>query len=414
MTRLRLIYLSNARLPTEKAHGYQIMKMCQAFANLGLSVTLLHPHRLQVNEALYERDPFEYYGVDRLFETVQLSSWDWRFLMDKLGASRIWFLVQSLSYAVNACRYTARWWRDPQVLLYSRDRLSQFFLLLCRPFIRAKLVFEAHVFPGYSRTWLIPLFKHRLDLLVVVTQQLERLFAEAGVPEGKIIVAPDAVDLEQFQIPDARQECRRRLGLPLERPIVGYVGRFRTMGMEKGIPELIEAMKYLLRACTPPPLLLCVGGPMESVPTYKALARQHGVPLDHLRFLDRVPNTEVPYWLRGCDVLTIPLPWSEHMAYYTSPMKLFEYMAAGVPTVASNLPSLCEVLEQDRNAMLVSPGNPRSLAEGIQRVLDDQELAQRLSAQAFEDVQSYTWDKRARRILDSIEKTGRVDQTVRI
>ena len=61
------------------------------------------------------------------------------------------------------------------------------------------------------------------------------------------------------------------------------------------------------------------------------------------------------------------------------------------------------------DAVLVPPGAPQSLAEGIQRVLDDRELAQRLSAQACEDVQAHTWNKRARRILDGIEATGQAD-----
>ena len=265
-----------------------------------------------------------------------------------------------------------------------------------------------HTFsPSRSAARFVALFK-RLDRLVVITHQLKRLFVEAGIPKEKVLVAPDAVDLSQFQISENKTQCRQRLGLPLERPIIGYVGRFQTMGMEKGIPELIKAMKYLLEwQPEHPPLLLCVGGPMESVAQYKRIAQQEGIGSDNLTdslfFHDRVPNSEVPVWMRACDIGTIPWGWNKFSAYYTSPMKLFEYMAAGTPIVASDLPSLREVLRHEENAILVAPDEAYSLAKGLQRVLSDKQLATRLSRQATLDVREYTWEKRAERILASLQ-----------
>ena len=142
---------------------------------------------------------------------------------------------------------------------------------------------------------------------------------------------------------------------------------------------------------------------MEYVPAYEFHSKQHGVMLAHLRFVDRVPNAEVPYWLRACDVLTIPFPWNVHMAYYTSPMKLFEYMASGVPIVASDLPSLCEVLHHEENAVLVAPGDALSLANGISRLLNDQKLAARIAERAAVDAVQYTWKRRVQLILASIK-----------
>jgi glycosyltransferase involved in cell wall biosynthesis len=91
--------------------------------------------------------------------------------------------------------------------------------------------------------------------------------------------------------------------------------------------------------------------------------------------------------------------------YYTSPLKLFEYMAAGVPVVASDLPALREVLRDGENAVLVAPDDPGALAQGIRRVLEDKPLADRLAAQARRDAQAHTWTARAQAILEFIART---------
>jgi glycosyltransferase involved in cell wall biosynthesis len=158
------------------------------------------------------------------------------------------------------------------------------------------------------------------------------------------------------------------------------------------------------------PLLLCVGGPMDAVPAYLELARRIGIPQDRLRFADRVPNTEVPYWIRSCDVATIPWTWTEFSAYFTSPLKLFEYMAAGVPILATDLPSIREVLRHGENAWLVPPGDPKALAEGIQHLLENPDLAERLAQQARKDVRQYTWKRRAAVILQHVFGTLREEQ----
>jgi len=83
---------------------------------------------------------------------------------------------------------------------------------------------------------------------------------------------------------------------------------------------------------------------------------------------------------------------------YTSPLKLFEYMASGRPVVASDLPALREVLRPDDNAVLVEPGSADALAAGIRRIVGDAAFGRRLAANARRDVADYTWDKRAERL----------------
>ena len=95
----------------------------------------------------------------------------------------------------------------------------------------------------------------------------------------------------------------------------------------------------------------------------------------------------------------MPFHWTEHFAYYASPLKLFEYMASKTPIVATDLPSTGEILRDGENAVLVEPDDPKALAEGIERTLSDAELAARIGRQAREDVRQYTWGERAANIM---------------
>ncbi len=77
-------------------------------------------------------------------------------------------------------------------------------------------------------------------------------------------------------------------------------------------------------------------------------------------------------------------------------------MAARVPIVASKLPSIEEILQDGINSCLVEPNNPKALAEGITYVLENEERARILADRAYQDVQQFTWKKRAQHILDFI------------
>ena len=400
MVPMRVVYIANVRLPTEKAHGYQICKMCEAFASLGMDIQLVHPYRVNL---LGDKSVFEYYGLRTSFEVRTLPNWDVvrleRLLPDRWFTGA--FFLHALLWGWYAALKTSQEKAD---LYYTREPTIAYWLTR----MGLPTVYEAHVVPKRAQRWLLKRAARRqaLRLVVALTSFIREGLVRMGFPEEKVIVLPDGVDLALFENLPTKEECRRILGLPLERPIVGYIGRFRTMEKEKGIPELVEAMRYLPKIDGAEPLLLCVGGPMDAVPAYLERARQVGVPESRLKFVDRVPNRQVPLWMWACDVATIPWPWMEFSAYFTSPLKLFEYMAAEVPIVATDLPSLREVLQHGTNAWLVPPNDPKALAEGIRFLLANRALAARLAAQARADVAKYTWEQRARAILKALRQPG--------
>jgi glycosyltransferase involved in cell wall biosynthesis len=217
----------------------------------------------------------------------------------------------------------------------------------------------------------------------------------------------------------SRGSARRKLGLPLDRPIVGYVGRFATFGRDKGVADLVAALAVPeLRRLDP--LLLCVGGPLGPVTGYEELARSLGIPSSSLRFVDRVPNGEVPGWLAAPDVAALPAPAGasggaarakDHYAGATSPMKLFEYMAAGLPIVAADLPGVRDVLEDGTSTRLVPPEDPGALGHALAAALADPDASRAQGDEARAQAQGHSWEARAERAL-AFALTGRAATVV--
>lgn len=182
-------------------------------------------------------------------------------------------------------------------------------------------------------------------------------------------------------------------------PSVYYVGQLYPW---KGAGLLIDAATML-----PGVKIVVIGGlpagrngvPDPQVAELGRRADDVGVGA-RIQFRGYVPYGGVAEALRGAAVAVLPLPDEPVARYFTSPLKLFDYMAAGVPIVASDLPSLREVLRHGENALLVPPDDAGALAQAIERLLADPGLAARLAARAQHDAAGYTWDARAARLID--------------
>ena len=213
---------------------------------------------------------------------------------------------------------------------------------------------------------------------IIVSDEVRRHFARYGKPT---LVAHDGVALGRFASALSKSAARAMLGVPLGNPIVAYAGSISKL---KGLDALYAAARLL-----PHVRFLCAGRNVGDA----------GKPPPNVVLLGQKPQGELPALLRAAEVLLIPHPRGD---YSQSPMKLFEYMAAGVPIVASRLPQHEEVLNEN-NAVLVEPESPRALAEGIQKVLEDAALGARLAAQAALDVREYTWEARGRAIAAFVQ-----------
>jgi len=128
--------------------------------------------------------------------------------------------------------------------------------------------------------------------------------------------------------------------------------------------------------------------------------RERAQGLSNVRIDGFQPPARVALYLAAADVGVAPNRSKPQIsARYTSPLKVFEAMAAGLPLVASDLPALRELLAHDVDAWLVAPDDPAALARGLEALLGDarrrERLAQRFRLRAAE----HTWDARASRVL---------------
>jgi glycosyltransferase involved in cell wall biosynthesis len=146
-----------------------------------------------------------------------------------------------------------------------------------------------------------------------------------------------------------------------------------------------------------------VGGNKNEIEEIK---KKYNYNLDKVLLIERKLHSKISYYLKAVDVLLMPNKKGDQFSEeYTLPLKLFEYMASGAPIVASDLPSIRDVLNET-NSVLVEPNNPQKLAGGIKKVLQDRNFSDKISKQALEDVHEYTWQKRAENILRFIKNAN--------
>lgn len=376
---MKIYYVANARIPTEKAHGLQIMKMCRSFVEAGQEIELIVPRRLNGLKA----DPFLYYGVKENFSIVRLPCID-LFRFDRfLGNWALW--LESLTFFISVRIYLRG---KNSSFIYSRDELIGWFFESSK-----KIVLELHNLPDKIKPYHLRLWS-QAKKIIVLTSIVKRKLIEQGMSAEKILVAADAVDLAEFDIDITQTEARKKMSLPLSKKIVLYAGSFYSYDW-KGVDVLLGVLPSLSQEA----VLVLVGGQAEEI----AKIRQN-YNAENLIVIASRPHQEMPYYLKSADILVLPNKSGTSASEgYTSPLKLFEYMAAKRAIVASDLPSIREVLNES-NAILVKPNDSSLLADGIQKALTDDEMVRRISKQALNDVQAHTWDKRAFKIISFINK----------
>ncbi len=380
----RLLYIANARIPSRRTNSIQVMKMCAAFSEAGAETVLALPFRWRSWFKLryHADDVWNWYAVEAPFavRSVLHPYWDRR-SRKQLFARFAVFLAKRLG---------------PD-LVYTRN-LS----VACRlSSMGLPVAFESHDFDWDRNHPEFDLFVRkwaRRDAfrgLIAISQGLAQRYRDRHFPAKKLHVLHDGVDLDRFASPMHHREARRLLGLPEKARIVCHCG---NMSRGRGMTVLMKAVAKL----DDDVVLVLVGGDERNLAPHRRRAAELGI--EHrCVFAGYVANRVVPRYLWAANVLVMASTESSPVAPYTSPLKMFEYMAAQRPIVATRLPTIEEVLEDGRNALLVPPGQDEGLARAVRGILDYPSLGRRLATEAARNVEAFTWKRRARAILDRLD-----------
>jgi glycosyltransferase involved in cell wall biosynthesis len=394
---MKIAVIAPTSIPSRRANTFQVMKMSQALVEIGHTVRLIaHPvaekTAMQANQSLTESETLaEHYGLDPAarFEIQWLSAQD---------------RLRRYDFGWQAVRVAQQWKAD---LLYTR--LPQTGAIASQAGIPT--VLEVHDLPqGKFGNVLFRWFVNGRGAyrLVVITRALaDDLRARFSLPEYEksnparpfTIIAPDGVDLARYQDLPRPMAARQALGMARpEQFTAGYTGHLYA---GRGASLILELAK-----CLPEVNFLIAGGEPGQVERLAAECRAAG--LENLALVGFISNTRLPLYQAACEALLMPYQRQVaassggDIARYLSPMKVFEYLACGRAILSSDLPVLREVLNPD-NAILLPAEDTGAWATAIRYLQDNPDFCARLAEQARRDAQKYSWEARARRILEPSE-----------
>jgi glycosyltransferase involved in cell wall biosynthesis len=364
---MRIFYISSANIPSVYADSVGVMSLCESFAKAGYEITLVVRNRFWGSTPKgYNGDDWEFYGVDHNFKIHKIPA---------LPRFTWWFEHSSIGYVKGEeCLVFTR--SSPVITLALAS--GHYALLDCH---RAPIGDDEKIIKQHLRS-------PRFLGVSVITKALRQHYVEK-IPSlaDKIIVAPNGVRYSDYASAAPSRETNEA-GL-----VAGYVGSFHR---SKGVQVIIE----LAKLC-PDVTFKIYGG------SKKELESRFGINniSANIRVLGFVPQSQVPQCMASFDVALLPnqekvLLRTEELWRWTSPIKMFEYMASGCAIIASDLPVLREVLKDGHNALLVPPTDCDAWRKAVKLLQSDPGLRKRLGEQAQKEAcQKYSWEAKAQRII---------------
>jgi glycosyltransferase involved in cell wall biosynthesis len=371
---MKITYVAPSTIPSETANSVQVMKVCQAFTQLGNEVHLLVPAGQPASFA----DLQHHYGISTEFKI----SW--------IKASPS---LRKLDFAWNAVSEAHKQQTD---LVYTR--------LVWVALIALKrglpVILEMHEVPGGRFSpWLYRryLASHGKKLTVFITRALKHVIEtnlKLQHDQLEICIAPDGVDLERYEnLPDA-PSARKTLGLQEQLTALYSGGFFPGRGIEN---------LFALAQNFPQVQFIWVGGKAGQVSDWQQKLSARA--MKNVILTGFVPNSQLPLYQAAADILLMPYQnkvagnSGGDIAQVTSPMKLFEYLASGRAILTADLPVLREVLNES-NAAFYPPDNLEAFFSKFGDLTENPSLRQPLADQARVDVKQYAWKERMQTILN--------------
>lgn len=378
---MTIYFVLNARMPSKKAYGIHVAKMCEAFAGNGADVVLVVPRTHSSGESLRA-----FYGLSGDIAVTRIPAPDW------YGAGAFGFAVSSFFFALFGFAYLATRPRK-DAIIYTADTDSFSFALL--PFAGLPVFMELHDWRG--DTFVTRRFFRRVRGVIATNGETAQRLDDAFALKNRILIEPNGFDERWLERGTTKAAARARLNIPPDARVALYVGRFYAW---KGLGIMAEAARL-----APDIAWYAVGG------TEAQFMRETGEKImpPNLHIAGECAFDDVPVWLSAADVLlVIGTNANQQSARHTSPMKLFEYMALYRPVVAAETAALASFVLHDA-VHWYAPDSAADLVGAVARAIalsDDAPILER----AHREAQRHSWKARAARIKSFILalKNGRI------
>lgn len=380
---MQVHYVSPSTIPARSANSIHVLQQCNALAQNVDTVSIYCKSNL--SEEVTHSDIERFYGIE-LSSNVKLVSF----------TSRV-SAATNFRIALHAIRKI----RAPEnSILISRNLYAAFYFAVVKKW---SFLYETHQLELGFRKYLQKMIiaASRVRVIVISTKLRILLEDHLGMKCTKIQVLHDAAPSGLRPLPTSKKRATLSRITSVDVRNWGFLcGYFGHLYEGRGI-EVILRVAAICNEC----LFIIFGGNEEDLERFRERNR-----LKNVVFFGHVPHSESLLAMQSCDALLMPYQKSvaigaklkHDTARWMSPMKMFEYLASGVPIISSDLPVLAEVLTDGRNALLVECDNEEKWAHAIETLKNDHYLAETLRSNAFEDYSlKYNWNIRAVELLKS-------------
>ena len=384
----KVAVLTGGNIPSYWAHSMNVTKVAQGFADLGLETQVVSADSVE-RRIMSRRIPdlHTHYGISRKIDVQFLMPSPWAFLRGRPGHDD--------TYCRRAAHYVGGSGFD---LAYCRSYLIPYYTTLAG----IPTIVETHT-TNYDHSALQKIYKiahlPAFKGLVTIHDSIRSEHVNRGIPEDKTLVIESSVDIRRFEIEDDVRHWKRCLGLDLDKRYVTYCGQLYP---DKAIDVILDVAKKMERRENV--VFHLMGGPDKWRRHWESICRRRSI--SNVLFSGFIANAEVPKFLKASDCLL--LPYRLDMAHTvmdihtTSPLKLFEYMAAKRVIVATGIPTVTKVLQHRRNALLAPAGDVNAFCSLVEDCLDNSVLSQSLADTAHRDVRRHTSVNKCRTMLSAL------------
>ncbi len=261
------------------------------------------------------------------------------------------------------------------------------------PYATQRRIWEKIYFPKLIQRYETKI-TNGADRVIVVSSALRDHLIKNGTDKDKIVVMPNGIDPADFNVKPEDGRLRKKYDITADEIVIGFVGVLRKWHNIETLLEVFRQLEPERRQLR----LMFVGDGVER-PNFINFARKLSID-KRVIFTGRVPHGEVPDYISLFDLAISP-----HVTYYSSPMKILEYMGMGKCVVAPDMQNIRDLIEPEKTGVLFKPENKEDIHRQMLAIIKDDKLRDEIGRQAAATVvKNFTWEKNARDVIDLFEQ----------